>query len=275
MKTERKWKFLKRAATLLLCCFVVQSLRAELTVTVTPGHVFSDGEAPTVDSLNALGEPSIGIAGTLDGTVGLAAATVSGTHLADSVPDGTNLMFNASSPRQLTIKNITTNNMPTNLFGIGLSGGLNAKVRVNVDTNTVTVDGSNQLAVNMTNLFSGTQWHVDGAQVTLTNFASTNITVPSSSQMFTNAHSLGTTPSFVRAVLVCTSAEKGYAVGDELASDAIQNANSTPCVSVGANATSIFLFVMGDTLQVPNRTSGSGYTSITKASWKFRLYAKP
>lgn len=84
---------------------MVAACQGQLTVTVTPGYVFAPGEVPTTATLNAIGQPSIFISGTISGTVGLGAKTVTGVHLADSVVDGITLDFNGNSPRQIEIKN--------------------------------------------------------------------------------------------------------------------------------------------------------------------------
>jgi hypothetical protein len=76
---------------------------ANLTVTVQPGYSFGSNEQVTIGKLNQLGQPTIGVFGTLDGSVSLAAGSVNGSLLADTVPDGLTLGYNGSTPRQLTV----------------------------------------------------------------------------------------------------------------------------------------------------------------------------
>lgn len=76
---------------------------ANLTVTVHPGYTLAPDETPTTDTLNLLGEPTIEVTGTLDGSASLAAGSVNGTLLADTVVDGTTTEFNASVPRAIHV----------------------------------------------------------------------------------------------------------------------------------------------------------------------------
>lgn len=99
-----------------------------LTVTVAPGYVFGPAEVPTINTLNLLGQPTIGISGTLDGTTSLAAGTVTGILLADSVPDGITIGFNGAVPRQLQT------------LGIGIAR--NGLIQTNTTQLTLNLDGT-------------------------------------------------------------------------------------------------------------------------------------
>lgn len=89
----------------LFCIFLLTDgpVLADLVATVQPGHTFATGERPTADTLNELGMPTITITGTVDGSTGLAAGSVTGTLLADSVPDGITIVWNGNTPRQLVV----------------------------------------------------------------------------------------------------------------------------------------------------------------------------
>lgn len=76
----------------------------QLTTTVQPGYSFAPGERVTAEKLNKLGQPTVGVAGTVSGTVGLAADSVTGTHLSSTVVDGITTEFNGSSPRAIKVK---------------------------------------------------------------------------------------------------------------------------------------------------------------------------
>lgn len=157
--------------------------RAQLTAVVQPGYQFSAGERPTTGTLNLLGQPSITIQGTVSGSVGLAAKSVTGAILADSVPDGLTLDYNGANPRQLEVKasGISSNQVATNFFGAGIAGGGGTQARVLVDGTSITVNGNNQLTlstnVSPTQLkwgavaLSGTSVTMDwSAGLTFTNF---------------------------------------------------------------------------------------------------------
>ena len=85
----------------LVCVYA----RADLTAIVTPGYQFPlDGSiAPSYMLLNELGMPTIQIFGTVGGSNTLAADSVTGAQLANSVPDGVTIGWNASNPRQLQV----------------------------------------------------------------------------------------------------------------------------------------------------------------------------
>ena len=128
----------------ILACWPVL---ANLTVTVQPGYTFGAGEVPTIDKLNQLGEPTIGVTGTLDGSTSLAAGTVTGILLADSVPDSVTIGYNASLPRQLQV-------LGAGVAGWGLIQSNTTQLALNIDptlawnTNSPTTNaavGVNQL----------------------------------------------------------------------------------------------------------------------------------
>ena len=89
----------------MICAWLlaVAPCGAVLTVQVTPGYAFGPDETPTTDHLNALGQPTVNVTGTLDGSTSLAAGSVNGILLADSVPDNISLQYNASVPRNLQV----------------------------------------------------------------------------------------------------------------------------------------------------------------------------
>jgi hypothetical protein len=122
---------------LALSALVIQSF-ATLTATVTPGYVFGPTEIPSIASLNELGEPSITIAGTVDGTTGLTPGSVNGSLLANSVVDGITLDYNSASPRAIQVApgGISTNQINVSLFnGGGVVGGSGQYVMLWIDTN--------------------------------------------------------------------------------------------------------------------------------------------
>lgn len=112
-------KTLLKILTLAVCvCLCPSVSRATLSATVTPGYQFGSSEVPTIATLNQLGQPSILISGTVDGSTGLTPGSVNGALLADSVVDGLTTAYNGSSPRAIYV----------------LPGGL-------VNTNAIVVSG--------------------------------------------------------------------------------------------------------------------------------------
>ena len=109
------------------------------------------------------------------------------------------------------------------------------------------------------------------------------------------AHGLPATPNFFHLYLMCTAAELGYAVGDEVRLDAfgvtiggtmggnvlnVANITFAPTnkfygANVVVNATNIMAVVAQDGIQVLNRTAGSvGLpATITPANWGLILVA--
>lgn len=188
-----------RVESLRVICALVALLAlpaaAQLTAVVQPGYQFTTGERPTMTTLNLLGQPTITIQGTVSGSVGLAAKSVTGTILADSVPDGLTLDYNGASPRQLEVKNsgISTNQVATNFFGAGLAGGAGTQAHVLVDGTSISVNTNNQLTLatnvgpaqikwGMVNL-TGTTPTIDwSAGLTFTNF----LAVATTTYTFTN-----------------------------------------------------------------------------------------
>lgn len=110
-------------------------------------------------------------------------------------------------------------------------------------------------------------------------FASANQTVPTvDTNVVSVAHGLGGVPQDVRWVLVCTSGELNYAVGDEVL---LQSAGCTAATDVTtrvpetADATNLkvgaYLWATNP-LRLADKVSGVN-TAITTTSWKLKAYA--
>jgi hypothetical protein len=150
-----------------------------LQAIVRPGYVYGALERPTTSTLNRLGNPTIEITGTIDGTAGINAGTVTGTLLSDSVP-GTNLTYDGSSPRKLVIKNsgVGSNQLDSAISGFGLTGGGGAYLKVNIDSNSIvsTATGDTlQINTNLHGMMSWTSNTLFGAISYPTNAFGTNI----------------------------------------------------------------------------------------------------
>lgn len=111
-------------------------------------------------------------------------------------------------------------------------------------------------------------------------FTTTNktlVTVTAAGMAVNQAHGLSATPKAVRGVLVNTTSEHGFAIGDEVAFEHIYSPTHILPVSVGANATNVFVIVSGDpstSWQVRSKDAGT-WQNITDTSWSLRAYANP
>lgn len=82
-------------------------------------------------------------------------------------------------------------------------------------------------------------------------------------------------PRFVRAVLVCTTANLNYSIGDEVdALSAIDGGTNPPSVNAGASTTNVWVCqsVASASLQIKNKTTGV-FAAITPSSWSVKVYA--
>lgn len=309
MKTSNTKHQLKSlvALGLLALGFGLQTSFADLTATVTPGYTFGSTERPTTSTLNRLGTPSIVISGTIGGTnAGLAAGSVNGSHLAAGVVDGVTISFTNSSPQALRVRTpglagpgLTgateggelTNNVdgvrititndvvtlatnipliylscPSNYTTIGTGSGYLTNISLTAFaekmTNTpalITVAGNNTNALyQVTNYFTSTT--VDRSVWA----------VSAGADLINEAHGLGAVPRFVRAVLVCTTAELDYSIGDEVSSDQAEYGDGA-ALKVIATATHVIVRKKANAnvfLEIDGVT-------LDRDDWSIRVYAKP
>lgn len=92
------------------------------------------------------------------------------------------------------------------------------------------------------------------------------------------AHSLGAVPKFVMGVLVCTTAEYNYSVGDEVSVAHIFTVLGNRTVIVGANSTNVWATATGapsGSWAIEDKTSGAGGNVLTPTSWALKVYARP
>jgi hypothetical protein len=249
---------------LILSTFVCQG---QLTARVTPGYVFAEGERPTVGTLNQLGGPSIEITGTVDGSTGLSAGSVTGTILADSVVDDISLNYTNSSPRALQIKpyGITTNRIATNSIGAahissnvlatasGLSGGHGTQITLNINTNF---------------------FFITNNTVDLKRSVITQNSLPSSNVARTNGHGLGLIPSFIRVVIARTNGTEEIPIENVYAST-----NYLPVAHVSADDTAVYTTFHNGASNFFVRSAIGGsptnLASITKGNFEVKIYARP
>lgn len=246
--------------------FGLLTCSAQLTATVHPGHTFKDGERPTTETLNLAANPTVEVSGTLGGTnVGLAAGSVSGTMLQASVVDDTSIEFfsnGGNTSMRVKAYGVSSNNVSSNLLGLGLTGASGTNINVKVDG---------------TNLFFNA-----AGSITLSNVVTTNITIAAATT-YNVAHGMATTPRSLRWVLVNTTAESGFVEGDEIAPEQVlaNGGSSGPYYTLfsgGANATNLFFTVNanagGYNLVVVGKNSGAN-SAFTLSKWKAKAYARP
>lgn len=272
---------------------------ADLTISGTPGFVFSDTASgrPTVANLNRALNFTYAISGTIGGTnAGLAAKSVSGAMLMDSVVDNSTVEYNSSSPRAIRVKDagIGVSQLSSAVAGPGLTGGSGVPLTNNVDgstlmiTNDVVTLGTNInpsfLAASNNFVLVGTASNkvvaVPLAQFA-TNFAGqitftvTNQSLAAGS-IYNAAHSLGVTPGFVRWVIVMGSTtELGYLEGDEVDLANASQTAANPMFGYGANTTNVWLVVDSVVAVNINNKSTGARALITASRWKAKCYIRP
>lgn len=118
-------------------------------------------------------------------------------------------------------------------------------------------------------IYDGTQFQWRASPVQYSGTAAA--TLANGVQTF--AHGLVTTPRKVRAVLICTTAQAPWAVGDELDIAQLFDSGGSACLtSVWANATNIKVALYDTGLRITSATST--FTTITAGSWKIKVYAE-
>lgn len=112
---------------------------------------------------------------------------------------------------------------------------------------------------------------------TATTFTSvSNVALPGSGAAITpQAHGLGAVPKFVRAVLICTSTDLGYAVNDEVNINSVQkgNAGQDQAFIVAANATNLYVAQTNDANVNMIPLAGGSATGLDETKWAIKLYA--
>lgn len=97
------------------------------------------------------------------------------------------------------------------------------------------------------------------------------------SQVINEAHGLGAVPTVVRAVLVCTTIDANYAVGDEidLANCSYPDGISSGIGSLWVTSTNVGFsnFQSAAQIDISNKTTGVG-ANITVGSWSLKVYVQ-
>jgi len=112
----------------------------------------------------------------------------------------------------------------------------------------------------------------------ITNFVSAETAVSTGGgSLLDVAHGLGGTPGIVRYVLVCKTADLGFAPGDEVSGSGVTvdsgGATGTAWMDVVGNSTNVVAVALSGTPTLIRRSDATRVT-ITTASWKFKIYAR-
>lgn len=270
---------------------------ADLTATVSPGYTFGANERPTTSTLNRLGNPTITITGTLDGTnAGISAGSINANMFSSTVVDDASLDFTNSSPQALRIKSagVKVREISSDIAGSGLAGGSGSALSVNVDdagigiTNDVLTLKTNlsasYLGVSSNSVVVGASTNrgvvvgVDFLSRMMATNAFTSAEFSISAGAIANvAHGLGVTPQQVRWVLVCKTTDLNFAVEDEVPIEHFVGPSAEARWSAGGNTTNVFLTLFsstGSTLIMFNKSTGNA-ESATLSRWRAKCYARP
>lgn len=118
--------------------------------------------------------------------------------------------------------------------------------------------------------FNATEYYKNGARLLLQQFFESTQQTVTSGGALTLAHSLGASPKLYQAYLICTSAEAGYSVNDEVAvNPSIQDSGSDRGLSMVPDATNINVRFgsSSSALNIIRKDTGVRF-GITNTSWK-------
>ena len=93
-------------------------------------------------------------------------------------------------------------------------------------------------------------------------YISSTLSAPAAAHGISAAHGLGAKPNGVRVVLICTTANNGYNVGDEFAVETIG-----PNVSVSADATYVYFGVNSYSVDITSKSGGLINLNISIGDW--------
>jgi len=122
-------------------------------------------------------------------------------------------------------------------------------------------------------VYDGTNFQLNGH--TPVNFSATGLTVPGAGSAVGNqAHGMAIAPSFVRWVLVNSTADAGYVTGDEIEIALVDGATNVPGFGAVSDSTNLNLmrWAAATTLYVAHKTTGAT-TAITTSNWRLKVYA--
>ena len=170
----------------------------------------------------------------------------------------------------LTNKTVTLSGLFTNLTATTTNG--------NSDYYLTITNGTPKL-ITYANLVNTVSNSIFGGSFTSPN---TNLNGLAAGKYLDVPHGLQSTPKILKGVIVCTSADAGYAVGDEVDFQGVFDP-STPAstdhrgsfaITAVANSTNIFVIQGASSLfYVRSKTTGQG-VDIDESKWLYRVYAR-
>jgi hypothetical protein len=164
---------------------------------------------------------------------------------------GSGAVSSVSAGSGISVSPTTGNVVVTNNGVTSLAAGSGISVSGSTGLVTITNTGSSSFAPNFS---SG------GQTITL-------------SHLYNIAHGLGRNPYFMRAYIVCTTADNGYSVGEQIQWAEGQDISSTMYNgTAGCNSTDVFLAMGAEGLLFTNKSS-FGPVLLTIASWQLHLDA--
>jgi hypothetical protein len=98
-----------------------------------------------------------------------------------------------------------------------------------------------------------------------------DVTIPAAGTAATFTHGLGKLPELFKVYLKCTTAAKGYSVGDII--DVLQDTNGNRSMAVSADATTISVNRAGDIHIADKATGENGAITTTNYKYIFKAYA--
>lgn len=125
----------------------------------------------------------------------------------------------------------------------------------------------------VTATYDGTQWILDKL-VRSWDYVGAAAAVPATSAVANFAHGLGARPTKVRAVLVNTSTEAGYAAGDEVELYGVSSTiDFSPTLAVFADATNVGISRENTHSLRLVPKAGGAMATLTDAKWNVKVYA--
>lgn len=277
-----------------------------LTVKLTPGYNWTEGELVTIAKLILAANPTIELEGTISAAsladnsitlakliVGILSADAAGrSRMADGyltlakiaagiftadaagrapfaadVIDNSLLADDAVQTAQIKDAQVTLAKLSA-----GIIASATAKASPTTADSVLIADAADANATKkatlaaLNTLFTPTQF----------TSAETAIATSDVGLVINTAHSLGAVPAKVRAVLVCKSTDLGYAANDEVDVSGSVHHSGTVSFVVGANATNVF--VVRDQAaetghyQLANKTTGV-VGNCAELKWRLKVYA--
>jgi len=241
------------------------------------------------------------ITGSIGGTnAGLSAGSVSGTMLMDSVVDNVTVQF-VGSPRGIQVMDagINIDQINSAIAGNGLGGGSGAALSNKTDNVTITITNDvltlcSNLPVRYlawtTNTLLGASTYGTNANLSLSSdfrletntlsivystFVSGEYAFDIAGTIVNTNHSLGTTPTYVRAVLVCKTNDLSWTAGQEVGIDCVYNSGGGVPFNIAASSTQISMSANTAYNSYAMIKSDGNGNLITTVRWRLKIYARP